>query len=124
MFTRASVVCADRMVAVSSSKALVWSSSQIASGYISFRRRLTSRVRLFGVLGPATGSGYGAQLFGSVSRVLSVRVSNYPPGTHQSSADVASAKLLVGDAAARLGFRPLSDQGWVDLVHGAATSIV
>ena len=34
MLTRTSVVCADRMVAASSSNALVWSSSQTASGYV------------------------------------------------------------------------------------------
>jgi len=64
------------------------------------------------------------RLVGSVSRVLSVRVSTQPPGIRQDSGDVASAKQLVADGTGRLGFRPLSDQGWADLVHGAATTTV
>ena len=40
MFTRTSVVCAERIVAVSSWKASAWSSSQRASGYSSFSRSL------------------------------------------------------------------------------------
>jgi len=51
-------------------------------------------------------------------------VSTYPPGSRQDSTDVTPTKLLVADRAARIGFRPLSDQGWVDLVHGAATTTV
>ena len=51
MFTRTSVVWADRIVAASSSKGLRWSSSHTASGYASARRRATSRARPFGVRG-------------------------------------------------------------------------
>ena len=54
MFTRWSVVWADRIVAASSSNGLRWQSSQIASGYSSASRRATSRARPFGVLGRAT----------------------------------------------------------------------
>src|SRR3954469_10716335 len=52
-FTRTSVVCAERIVAVSNWNALSWSSSQRASGYSSVRRRLTSRARPFGDRGRA-----------------------------------------------------------------------
>ena len=45
MFTRASVHCADRMVAASSSNGLRWSSSHPASGYSALSRRFVSRAR-------------------------------------------------------------------------------
>jgi mycothiol synthase len=56
--------------------------------------------------------------------VLSVRVSTQLPGARQSATDLESIKQLVADGTAERGFRPLSDQGWVDLVHGAAMSAV
>src|SRR6266508_16620 len=60
MFTRVSVVWAERIVAVISSKGFVWSSAQRASGYSSARRRATSRARPFTVRGLAIGrGGYG-----------------------------------------------------------------
>ena len=51
-------------------------------------------------------------------------VSTQLPGARQSAADLESIKQLVADGTARRGFRPLSDQAWVDLVHGAATPAV
>src|SRR5690606_23547757 len=45
MFTRSSVHCADRIVAVSSSYALRWSSDVFASGYSACRRRMISAAR-------------------------------------------------------------------------------
>ena len=61
---------------------------------------------------------------GSVSRVLSIRVSTHPPGGRFGTTDLAAVTQLVADVEARIGFRPLSDQGWVDLVHGATTTTV
>lgn len=51
-------------------------------------------------------------------------MSTNPPGTRQSSTDLDAIKRLVAEGELRGGFRPLSDQAWVDLVHGAATTAV
>jgi len=53
-----------------------------------------------------------------------VRASTQPAGARQSAADLEPITRLVADGTARRGFRPLSDQAWVDLVHGAATTAV
>src|SRR2546422_6434233 len=45
MLTRASVHCADRIVATTSSSALWWWSAQVASGYSRFSRAMIFRAR-------------------------------------------------------------------------------
>src|SRR5690349_6520290 len=54
MLTRASVHCADRIVAASSWNGFSWSSSQRASGYSRISRRMVSRARPAGVRGRPT----------------------------------------------------------------------
>src|SRR3954464_14200003 len=55
MFTRSSVVCAERIVAVSSSYALPCVSAHCTSGYSSPSRRTTSAARVFAPRGRAIG---------------------------------------------------------------------
>src|SRR5271156_3578512 len=67
MFTRASVLWADRMVAASNWKGSLKSNAQSSTavpGYTSARRSAVRRARPFAVLGCATGSRYRVTLAG------------------------------------------------------------
>ena len=113
MFTRTSVVWAERIVAASSSKALRWSSSHTASGYSSANRRATSRARPFGVRGRI------ARSHASGDRIVDRR---WPTLTTTSSgAPGDDVHGLLDDVAAADGRFPLSDHMRIELRVGSAT---
>jgi len=56
--------------------------------------------------------------------VLSRRASIHPPGQLADPVELAAITALIADRERSRGFRPFSDQAWVDLVHGAATRTI
>ena len=98
MLTRTSVVCADRIVATSSSNGLRWSSSQIASGYSIASRRATSRVRPFG----RSRLGHRGRSARSLrSQLMGSEPADEPPATTRrlDAASALNVQRLLDDAA-------------------------
>src|SRR5262245_17134303 len=85
MFTRVSVVCAERMVATRSWKGLPNSSAHSASGYSRARRRATSRARPLTVRGrrgrepSGAGTAIGAAGYALVLALAPIASGRAPP---------------------------------------------
>ena len=115
MLTLTSVVCADRIVAASSSYGLRWSSSQIASGILVGQptRDLTR----------ATLRGAGACHRAEARRLTAGTLADVrQPGDRTPDGRRPRSRSVSGSARPRPsaadGHKPLSDHLWLDLANG------
>src|SRR5947207_9653048 len=113
MLTRSSVVCADRIVATSSSYAFECSSAQRASGYASRKRRTTSVARARAPRGRAMHRGYPRP----------VAVPALTPVPPEAFASIRDTVERIEQEASRTDAHPwLGETVWVDLAHPRSDS--